>query len=279
VIVLGAALLALALSAAAGGLEIYVPRNRTAEELAPLVQAMLADQGSAVADPHSGKIVLSGEPAAIARALEALRNLDQVVRQYRVESKTSTREALDRASASVSGWIEVGDLLVGRVVGPEGVRLHASAGGAGSSERVAATVIVMEGRSAEIWTGADYPVTTRTIERAGPYARVTESTELVSVRSGFRVRPRSSGPEAIEVEITPIVEELGPKGSIRETGASTQIRVRPGESVAIGGVTRQERSAGADVLRGAERGSGANESLLLVRVTPLDDAPPASRGD
>jgi Flp pilus assembly secretin CpaC len=122
-------------------------------------------------------------------------------------------------------------------------------------------------------------VTTRTIERAGPYARVTESTELVPVRSGFRVRPRSAGPERIDVEITPIVAELGPGGSIRETGASTQVRVRPGESVAIGGVTRQESSAGADVFHGAERGSGANESLLVLRVTPLDDARPASRGE
>ncbi len=275
---LGAALLSLALAAAAGSLEIYVPRNRTAEELAPLVQAMLADQGSAVADPHSGKIILSGDPAAIAQALDALRSLDQVVRQYRVESETSTREALDRASASVTGWVEVGDLRVGRVAGPEGVRLNATAGRAGASERVAATVVVMEGRSAEIWTGADYPVTTRTFERAGPYARVTETTELVPVRSGFRVRPRSAGPDAIEVEITPIVEELQRGGSIRETGASTQIRVRPGESVALGGVTRQETSSGSDVFRGAERGAAASESLLVVRVTPLDDAPPAARG-
>ena len=274
----GVALLCLALSAAAGSLEIYVPRSRPAEELAPLVQAMLAGQGSAVADPHSGKLILSGEPEAIAQALAALRELDQAVRQYRVESETSTREALDATSAHVDGWIEAGDVSIGRVVGPEGVRLHASAGGGGSSERLAASLVVMEGRSAEIWTGSDNPVTTRTIERAGPYARVTETTELVPVRSGFRVRPRSAGPEAILVEITPIVQELGPDGSIRETGAATQIRVRPNESVAIAGVTRQASSAGTDVFRGAERGSSARESLLVVRVTPLDETPPASRG-
>ncbi len=272
-----AAFVCLALSAAAGALEIYVPRSRPAEELAPLVQVLLAGHGSAVADPHSGKLILSGDPGAIAQALEALRSLDQPVRQYRVESETSTREALDRASASVDGWVEVGDVRIGRVTGPEGVRLRASAGGAGSSERLAATLVVMEGRSAEIWTGADHPVTTRTIERAGPYARVTESTELVPVRSGFRVRLRSAGQEKIEVEITPIVEELGPGGSIRETGASTQIRVGPGESVAIGGLTREETSAEADVFQGAGRRSASSESLLVVRVTPLADAAPASR--
>ena len=277
-LLLGAALLCFALSAAAGSLEIYVPRSRPAEELAPLVQALLAGQGSAVADPHSGKLILSGEPEAIAQALEALRSLDQAVRQYRVDSETSTRKALEGASARVDGWIDAGDVRIGRVVGPEGVRLRASAGGGGSSERLAATVVVMEGHTAEIWTGADHPVTTRTVERSGPYARVTESTQLVSVRSGFRVRPRSVGPSMIEVEITPVVEELGPGGSIRETGASTQIRVSPGESVAIGAVTREETSAEADAFQGAGRGSASGESLLVVRVTPLDDAAPASRG-
>ncbi|MEX2208748.1 MAG: secretin N-terminal domain-containing protein [Myxococcota bacterium] len=275
---LGAALLWLALGAAAGSLEIYVPRSRPAEELAPLVQALLAGHGSAVADPHSGKLVLSGEPEAIAQALAALKELDQPVRQYRVDSETSTRKALEGASARVDGWIEAGDVRIGRVVGPEGVRLHAAAGGGGSSERLAATLVVMEGRTAEIWTGADVPFTTRTIERVGPYSRVTESTELVQVRSGFRVRPRSVGPDQIEVEITPIVEELGRGGTIRETGASTQIRVSPGESVAIGGVTREESSAAADLFQGAGRSAGSSDSLMLVRVTPLDDAPPATRG-
>jgi hypothetical protein len=277
-LVLGAALIWLALPAAAGSLEIYVPRSRPAEELAPLVQAVLAGQGSAVADPHSGKLILSGEPEAIAQALAALRELDQAVRQYRVDSETSTRKALEGASARVDGWIDAGDVRIGRVVGPEGVRLHAGVGSGGSSERLAATVVVMEGRTAEIWTGSDVPITTRTVERAGPYSRVTESTELVRVRSGFRVRPRGVGSEQIEVEITPIVEELGRGGSIRETGASTQIRVRPGESVAIGGVTREETSAEADAFRGAERSAGSSDSLLVVRVTPLDDAAPASRG-
>ena len=274
---IGVGILAFAFSAAAGGFEIYVPRNRSAEELAPLVQGMLSGEGSVVADPHSGKLVISGDPAEIAQALAALRSLDEAVRQYRVESETSTARSLDQASASVSGWIDAGNVRIGRVIGPEGVRVRASAGGGDAVERLGASVVVMEGRSAEIWTGSDQPLTTRTIERAGPYSRVTESTELVPVRSGFRVRPRSAGPDAVELDITPIVSEPGPGGSIRETGASTHIRVRSGESVAIGGITRSAESQAADAFRGAGRADATDESLLVVRVTPLDDAP-AARG-
>ncbi len=256
-----------------------MPKNRPAEELAPLVQALLAGGGAVVADPHSGKIVISGDPESVARALAALRELDQGVRQYRVESETSSRAALDRVSASVTGWVEAGGVRIGRVVGPEGVRLRAGAGSTGSNERIAASVVVMEGHSAEIWTGADHAVTTRTFERVGPYSRTTESTGFVPVRSGFRVRPRSVGEDGIEVEITPIVRELDRDGSIRETSASTRVRVRPGESVAIAGVSGSEASSGMDFPSGAARESGASESLLVVRVTTLDDAKPATPGD
>jgi hypothetical protein len=180
----------------------------------------------------------------------------------------------------VAGWIEAGDVRIGRVAGPEGVNVRASAGGSGTRERLGASVVVMEGHSAEIWTGTDYPITTHRVERAGPYVRQSETTALVPVRSGFRVRPRSAGPSAIELDITPIVSELDPGGSIRETAAATQIRVRPGESLAIGGVTRQAEGSAADVFRGAAHESTASESLLLVRVTELEGAPavPASRG-
>ena len=203
----------------------------------------------------------------------------QPVRQYRIDSETSTQKALEGASARVDGWISAGDLRIGRVVGPEGVRVRASAGNAGSSERLAATVLVMEGRTAEIWTGSDVPVTTRTVERAGRYGRVTESTQLVPVRSGFRVRPRGVGDSLIEVEITPIVEELGPRRldprdrrSHTDPCQTRASRWRSGASCA----TRPAR--GVDAFQGAARGSAASESLFLIRVTPLDDAVPASRG-
>lgn len=265
--------LALASAASAGSFEVYAPKHRSAEELAPLVATVMGAGGSAVADPHSGKIVLSGDDAALAQARAALASLDQPVRQYRVESETSTRAGLEGAGVRVDGWVEAGGVRVGRVGGPEGVRVRAGAGGGGSSERLAATVVVMEGRAAEVWTGVAVPVTRRSVERFGPYARVTESTELVDARSGFRVRPRSAGPDAVELEITPVVAELGRGGVIRETGAATQIRVRPGESVALGQIASTREGSAVEVPRGAETSAASAETLVVVRVTPLEEAP------
>lgn len=232
--------------------------------------------GSAVADAHSGKIVLAGDEAAIARALAALARLDEPVRQYRVDSEITTRASLDAAGTRVSGWIEAGGVRIGRVVGPEGLRVRAGAGSAGASERMAATVVVTEGRSAELWSGASVPVTERTVERAGPYARTTEVTRLVDAGSGFRVRPRSAGPDAVELEITPVVAEVRGR-LIRETGAATQIRVRPGESIALGRIASLREEDALDVPSGAASASRAAETLVVVRVTELGDAAPAAR--
>ena len=125
-------------------------------------------------------------------------------------------ESLDRAFASAGGWVGGGELRIGRV-----------AAGAGSGERtrrLGASVVVLEGGEAQIWTGTSVPV------------NWGNGVALVPAQSGFRVRPRTLGSGEIELEITPVLAERGRGGEIRETGAATQVRVRPGEAVAIAGI-------------------------------------------
>src|SRR5262245_23959982 len=139
------AVLGIAALAAAGTFKIYEPRYRTADQLAPLVAPLLGPDGGAIADPQGGKLILTGEPEAIAAALEALRSLDGALHQYRIESETRSRESLDRAFARAGGWVDGGDLRIGRVA--------AGAGGGGGSRRLAASVVVLGGRAAGIWAG------------------------------------------------------------------------------------------------------------------------------
>src|SRR4030095_9675072 len=65
-----------------------------------------------------------------------------------------------------------------------------------------------------------------------------------------RVCAGASGPRTLvaaemETDVTPIRAERGGGGEIRETGAATQVRVRPGEAVAIAGVDDAGESRGA----------------------------------
>jgi type II secretory pathway component GspD/PulD (secretin) len=234
---------------------IYEPRSRTAEELAPLVAPMLGPDGSAVADVHGGSLILEGDPAAIADALVALQSLDAPLHQYRIESETRSRESLAAAFAGVG---------VGGAGGLQIVRIAAGANTGDRTRRLGTNLVVLEGHTAEIWTGTTIPV------------RSSAGVALVPIQSGVRVRPRALGTGEIELEITPVMAERGRGDEIHELGASTQIRVRPGESVAIAGISdgSEARDAGFPPSAGTE--SGATDTATVVRVTPFDDSMPAA---
>ena len=234
---------------------IYEPRFRTAEQLAPLVAPLLGPEGAAVPDPQGGKLVLTGEPEAIAKALAALQSLDGALHQYRIESETRSVESLDRAFARAGGWVDGGELRIGRVA--------AGADTGQRTRRLGASVLVLEGDQAEIWTGASVPV-----HWGGGVA-------LVPAQSGFRVRPRTLGSGEIELEITPVLAERGPGGEIRETGAATQVRVRAGEAVALAGVAETRASRGESLPPGAHASAGSSDAALVVRVVPVDEVPAA----
>jgi type II secretory pathway component GspD/PulD (secretin) len=234
---------------------IYEPRARTAEELAPLVAPMLGPDGSAVADPHGGSLILEGDPGAIAQALAALETLDRPAAQYRIESETRSRQSLEAASARIGGWSDRGTFQIARV--------SAGAGAGTRTRSVASSVVVLEGHTADVWTGTEVP-----LHFGGGVA-------LVPVQSGFRVRPRTLGSGEIELEITPVMAEQGRAGTIRELGAATQVRVRPGESVALAGVDEEREERGAGFPPAARAASGASDSVVVVRVTPFESLPAA----
>jgi type II secretory pathway component GspD/PulD (secretin) len=254
-IALGIALLAAAQAFAQGArFHIYEPQSRTAEELAPLVAPMLGPDGGAVPDPHGGSLILEGDPAAIADALAALQTLDQAPHQYRIESETRSRAALEAASARV-GFADHGALRLARV-----------SAGAVASERgrsFGASVVVLEGRTADVWSGRELPL------------HFGAETALVPVQSGFRVKPHTLGSGEIELEITPVVAEQGRGGEIREMGAATRVRVRPGESIALAGVDESSDSRGASLPPGASAAAGTSDSAIVVRVTPFESLPAA----
>ena len=235
---------------------IYEPRSRTAQELAPLVAPMLGPDGTAVADPHGGSLILEGDPAAIADALAALETLDAQLHEYRIESEMRSRESLAGAFASADARLAGGGLQI--------VRIAAGAGSADRARRLGTSLVVLEGHSAEIWTGSTIPM------------RFGADTALVPVQSGVRVRPRTLGSGEIELEITPVLAERGRGNEIRELGASTQIRVKPGESVAIAGITESRDERGASFPPSARSSSGASDSVTIVRVTLFDSSLPAA---
>ena len=107
----------------------------------------------------------------------------------------------------------------------------------------------------------------RTFQERNVDRTIFETTALVPVRSGIRVRPRSLEGGAVELQVAPIVQESGPGGAIRETAAATRVVVQPGEAVLVATVQRAVQSDARDPFGGYGREQGKSESVLLLRVS------------
>jgi hypothetical protein len=279
--VLIAVLLGLA-GAQAAEVKLYKAQFRPPAELADLVGPLLAPDGTAVADDSGGFVLLRGSAEAVAQALETLARVDVQPRQYRISSELVSRSVLQARGIRVDGWVQVGDMRIGRTpVGPEGLELSAHQLRADSGRHFGATIVALENTPAEIWTGNVFPISVETFEfgrgpgqpHSGPGQRrrggqVFETTALVPVRQGLRVRARSAG-KAIELDLVPVMQDGHPGTGIREQGASTRLRISPGEQLVIGSLGRNDELRTGDPLAHAVEES-ASEDLMIVRVEEID---------
>jgi hypothetical protein len=163
-----------------------------------------------------------------------------------------------------SGSVRVGNVVLPRVdtvvaVQPEAAREREAGGLRG-------TLRVLEGETGRIASGVEVPVTR--LHRT-PYA-LHETTSFVSADSGFEVTPRVQGDGRVRLALAPFDARLGPGlgagPSVARSSAETVVNLAPGETVAVGGLTRESIASDRDLFTGAARESAREESVLLVRV-------------
>jgi hypothetical protein len=247
---------------------IYRPQGRTAEELAPLVRGVLGPGGTAVPDPGSGALLLRGEPSAVRQALEVLGQLDAPLRSFRVSTELVSREQARVLGFGISGWTQVGPLRVSRALEAPGARavVRLDTRGVEGSGRRRSELVVVEGREGRIATGHLFPVSIyqdRPPRRGGTDLLV--SPALLPVESGLRVRVRSAGEGLLDVEVEPFAAELGePSFSM-----ATRLRMRPGETLALGGLSRSTVRSASGTLRRADE-DRADDTVVLLQVAALD---------
>jgi hypothetical protein len=233
-----------ATAAGAAGLELYRPEHRLPAELQELAAGFMGDEGSATADPGTGTLVLRGPRALIEQTLVVLRRIDVPLRSYQIEYELASTEQLARFGLGAEGWVELGDLRVGRATAAEaGLRLQADRSQGQARRRVYSMVRVRDGGWADLWTGAVRPL-----------------------RSGFRVQPRGLADGSVELAIEAIVSQDSLDAPVARTGARTRIRLEPGEWVALGAIAAQDQVEG----RGLVSADGTRRSLdqtLLVRIS------------
>jgi len=258
-------LVLLAVTAASAATQVYRPAHRPAEELLPIAQVSLGGEGSVALDPGINALILVGEEPALRRTLELLAQQDRGLRNVVVHYESRTAADFAAAGIAIAWRVVAGDVRIGTIPGPGGASLLAirpEAGEGSSQRRFAGTLRILEGRSGQLVTGSERPVTTREVS---PWV-VRETTSFVRADSGFDVTPRVLGDGRVQLDIAPFTSRFVGAGPVVErSAAASSVIVAPGESVVLGQLA-SDQSARELGTGGAATARSSEETLLVVGV-------------
>ncbi len=256
-------------------LHVYTPRHRTPADLA----AALALQPP---PPEASRLVLKAPPLEVLDQLRALDQLDQAPRVHRVVGRIF--ELLEDRTQGVSlsavlrafGQrlrIGVGDPVTGTLT-LASTALDAFLRLVAEDSRfrsVADQVVVVEdGAQARFQAGADVPVRGQTTVSQGTVSQAIEyrPTGLV-----LQVRPHGYADSTrleLKIEHTGVARTTSSgidSPTITRRDLATVARLKPGESLVVGGLDQVSETASRGLLSSSDDGTSA-KLLLILTVDP-----------
>ena len=280
-VALGAALL-MTLAWAEPVVEVIPLHYRTAEEVIPILQPMLAREGTL--SGFRGQLIIRTTPENLVELKRILASVDTAPRQLLITVRQDADGSASRRSASISGNVGNDNARVivpptsrdrqgGRVVirdGDSRISGHVLDSSSSLSDHNTQTLRVSEGREAFIGVGQSVPVrgrqVTRTVVNGQVVERVVETPQYRDVTSGFYVRPRVSG-DRVLLDISPQRESLSSdiRGGVNVQRVVTTVSGRLGEWIEIGGIV-QNASGQQSVLLGQASSTETDYRRVLVKV-------------
>jgi hypothetical protein len=263
-------------------LEVVPLRYRTAEEVIPILQPMLAREGSL--SGYQGQLVVRTTPANLEEIKRVLAGLDTAPRQLVITVRQDAEAGRSASAAEVSGSVggDHGRVTVpggreprggGSVVlrdGDDSVRLNVREGSGNQVDRNTQSVRVLEGREAFVRIGQSVPVRERQVQRSVVGGRVVEqtveTTQFREAADGIYVLPRVAG-DRVTLDISAQRESLSGRahGGTNVQSLVTTVSGRLGEWIEIGGVSR-DASAQQSVLLGRAATTARDSRRVLIKV-------------
>lgn len=245
------------LATASDKIDIISLKNRTADEIMPLIRPMLDAQ-----EAMSGtgfQLIVRASPARQQEIRGLVTQLDQAIQQLRISVRRAAQEEIERerAQADVNLGVAGGEVEArGRAI----VRSTRDKGG----ERNNYQVTTLEGTPTYINTGESFPVPTQSGQVINGQLVVTQGLEYQQLNSGFYALARTQG-DMVTVDISPQREVLDPHGSgrIQSTSLVTSVRGRMGEWLELGGTSQQRTQQGGGLFRSTRSKDDTQQTLWL----------------
>jgi hypothetical protein len=216
-------------TALAQSLEVIELKHRSAQELIPALQPLVAQGGALSGQDY--KLFIRTTSANLAEIRGLVAQLDRAPRQLLVSVRHATQQQIERERVGLAGTLST-----------QGARTRVDAEDT-TAKRDAegiASVAVLEGSAALINNGSSVPIVTAVAGGGGRRPWVAAQTEYRDLANGFVVTPRVSGEQVI-LEISQRAESLR-NGTIETQQLQTQAAGRLGEWLALGGVNTSSSS-------------------------------------
>ncbi len=219
-------------AAAQQELEIIQLRNRTVDQIVPVLRPLLEPGGSV--SGMNDQIILRASRRNIEQIRQVLATLDTAPRNLVISVSNDIRQENEREGAALSGRIELGQGGNTRIRG----RAYdtVSTGSRNSSQRIQ----VMEGGSGYLMVGQSVPVPFRQVVMGPHGVVVSENLIYRDIGSGLHVTPRLAG-DRVTLEISPqYQQQRGGLGGADVQHLSTTVSGKLGEWIELGGSSQEE---------------------------------------
>jgi type II secretory pathway component GspD/PulD (secretin) len=254
------------ISFAAGTIiEIIPVYNRPASEIQPLINPMLENTESVIAD--GSNLIVKTTPDRLNEIKKLINNLDTRLNNLIItviQSRRTTAEQLNAAArVNLNIPIDGFSKFSGRISGYYGQTQNQS------ENESTQTIRTLEGSTAYIKAGNIYPIQSIQIYNSGyGYPAVSSSTQLIEATTGFAVTPRLAGQQAI-LDVSPWSDKANARGQLKTQNAQSIIRVNLGEWVELGGIDETSQNSTNGNLSN-NRQTSENRLHILVKVDKAD---------
>ena len=249
-----------------GPLKVYKVRFADVTEVAAVIPMMMPSTNGLVVKTVGKTLVVRGTPEQHEIVRQLLRNLDAPPKNIQVNIQFGTSGGSHNREIGIR---PKGPIVINR----DGV--HGSLQGSlinqstTTRENTTQMLVAMDGQSASIRVGERVPYVTWLTEygyRHG-YVRNVE-VEWRDVGSFLRMEPTIVAPGLIRVRLTPELSGRlgnGDRQSIQFTHLATEVTVRDGQTISIGGFSKDENFSSKFLIG---RGSRGETSVTDITLTP-----------
>ena len=268
------------LSVYANTFEVHVIplRHRLAEDVVPVLRPLLAP-GESV-NSMDNRLIVRATPATLALIEKTLSEIDTVRRNLRISVRHTGQTESTQGNFEASGQAQTGNT---RIIVSNGNRERGaiSIGGTGpnsglqvrterhsirSHGKSAQNLTVMDGGRAFLRVGESIPDVQQFLVWVGNRPAFVTGVHYRDVTTGFEVEPRIVG-ERIILRVSPRLAFRADHGvqTVNFEELHTQLSVRPGEWVDVGGFVGNAHELNRRIL-GSRQRTASDSSGFLIRV-------------